>query len=382
MTVCNVCGKLLGAAVYVGNESTSITTMNKVIEGQTEVFHCQACDHVQTTELPELERFYAEEYSINEDGLDDDQLYEVRDGKEVYRSEHQASVLLSKLDLGGTPKVLDYGAAKGATLRRIIAAAPNVIPYLFDVTNRYEAFWRDFPREAQWASFNIKREWTGTLDVVTSFYALEHIPQLDTVLAEIHSLLRPGGTFYFIVPNTYANWADFIVADHVNHFSRASLEVMLLRAGFSDIVIDDEAHTSAFVVHCKAGERHADVQSEITLSTAKVNQLAAFWSAAQASIVRQEKGLPPGGQIAVYGAGVYGNFILACLTQPSRVACFLDQNRFLQGKVVNGIQIVHPDALPDNVVGVFAGLNPLHARSIIASVESLQSKKIPCFFMD
>jgi len=382
MAVCNVCGKPLGAPVYTGNARTSITTMNKIIEGQTEVFHCQSCDHLQTAELPEIERFYAEEYSINEDGLDDDQLYEVRDGKEVYRSEHQASVLISKLDLSDAPKVLDYGAAKGATLRKLVAAEPRVIPYLFDVTRRYEAFWRDFPNEAQWASFNINREWIGTLDVVTSFYALEHIPRLGDVLAEIYSLLRPGGTFYFIVPNTYANWADFIVADHVNHFSRSSLEVMLLRAGFSDIVIDDEAHASAFVVHCKAVDRQSGAHPEISLSTDQVTQLAAFWSCAQDGITQQESRLPPDGDIAVYGAGVYGNFILACLKRPERVACFLDQNRFLQGKEVNGIRIIHPDAIPDSVIGVFVGLNPRHAHSIIESVQSLQSKKIPCFFLD
>lgn len=382
MTVCNVCGKPLDAPVYIGDARSSITTLNKVIEGQTEVFHCQGCDHVQTAELPELERFYAEEYSINEDGLDDDQLYEIRDGTEVYRSEHQARVLLSKLDLRGAPKVLDYGAAKGATLRKIVAAKPDVVPYLFDVTSRYEAFWRDFAKDAQWASFAINREWTGTLDVVTSFYALEHIPRLDDVLAEIKSLLRPGGTFYFIVPNTYQNWADFIVADHVNHFSRCSLEVMLHRAGFSDIVIDEEAHASAFVVYCKAVEIQSSVRPEVSLSTDKVNRLAEFWSSARRHIARQEKDLSHGEKLAVYGAGVYGNFILACLSEPDRVACFLDQNRFLQGKEINGIRIVHPDAIPDNVTGVFVGLNPLTARSIIASVQSLQSKNIRCFFLD
>jgi hypothetical protein len=91
MMLCNVCHAELADPVYRGGENTSITTMNKVVSGQTRIFHCRTCDHVQTEELPDLARYYAEEYSINEDGVDDDQLYEIRDGKEIYRSEHQAA---------------------------------------------------------------------------------------------------------------------------------------------------------------------------------------------------------------------------------------------------------------------------------------------------
>ena len=74
MTVCNVCSADLGPPVYRGGERTSLTTMNKVVPGQTRIYHCAVCDHVQTEELPDLERYYAEEYTINEAGIDDDQL--------------------------------------------------------------------------------------------------------------------------------------------------------------------------------------------------------------------------------------------------------------------------------------------------------------------
>ena len=275
MTLCNVCAAELGSPVYRGAENGSITTMNKVVAGQTRIFHCQVCDHVQTEELADLARFYAEEYSINEDGVEDDQLYEIRDGKEIYRSEHQASVLVDKIDLHKNPKVLDYGCAKGATLRRIVQARPEVEPYLFDVTDKYQAYWRDFPKPAKWASHVPDPAWSGTLDVVLSFYALEHIPHLGAVLAEIKALLKPGGVFYFIVPNLYANWADFIVADHVNHFSRRSLSTMLDRAGFGDIEIDEEAHASAFVVSCRAGGTVKSAASNIAGSAEAVRDLVA-----------------------------------------------------------------------------------------------------------
>jgi len=382
MTSCNVCSSDLGSPVYRGGERSSLTTMNKFVPGQTRIFHCRICDHVQTEELPDLERFYAEEYSINEAGVEDDQLYEIRDGKEIYRSEHQAAVALNKLDLTGHPKILDYGSAKGATLRRIVEASPNVEPYLFDVTDKYQSYWKNFPKPARWASHRPDPAWAGTLDAVLSFYALEHIPHLGEVLAEIRTLLRPGGTFYFIVPNLYANWADFIVADHVNHFSRRSLTMMLEAAGFSDITIDETAHASAFVVTCKAADPETRTAEAIPGSKAAVEQLAAFWSTARERIAEQERGLDADARVAIYGAGIYGNFVLSCLSHPDRVACFVDQNRFLHGTKLNGLEIRKPDDAPGDLAAIFAGLNPLHARRILASVESLQSRNIPFFFLD
>ncbi|WP_420408254.1 class I SAM-dependent methyltransferase [Hoeflea sp.] len=385
MIACNVCGSDLGTPVYSGGKSSSITTMNKVIEGQTRIYHCLNCDHVQTEELPDLVRFYAEEYSINEDSVEDDQLYEIRDGKEIYRSEHQARVLMQKLGLSGAGadqnlKILDYGCAKGATLRRLIEAGAEVDPYLFDVTDKYEGYWRNFPKPAKWASHQPDPAWAGTLDVVLSFYALEHIPDLSGVLAGIRALLKPGGEFYFIVPNLYANWADFIVADHVNHFSRRSLTAMLERAGFGEIEIDEEAHAAAFVVRSRSGAKQ--VAADIPGSGKAVADLAEFWSGAWKRVTDQEAELAPDQPIAIYGAGIYGNFILSCLANPGRVACFLDQNRFLHGKELNGVRIMHPDDLPDDVAAVFVGLNPLNARRIIASVSSLQERNLPCYFLN
>lgn len=92
--------------------------------------------------------------------------------------------------------------------------------------------------------------------------------------------------------------------------------------------------------------------------------------------------MAPDARFAIYGAGIYGNSILSCLANPDRVACFLDQNRFLQGKQLNGVPIVHPADVPDDVAAVFVSLNPLNARRIISSVESLQSRNVPCFFLN
>lgn len=382
-TLCNTCKSPLGTPVFTGEESASITTMNVLIAGQTRVFLCDRCGHLQTQALPDLERYYAEEYTINADGVDDDQLYEIRDGREIYRSEHQAAVLMHKLDLSGRLSVLDYGCAKGATLRRVVDAFPNVQPYLFDVTERYLDFWKTFPGNPRFAVHKVDRDWAGTLDVVLSFYALEHIPDLSAALRDFRDLLKPGGTLYFIVPNVYQNPADFIVADHVNHFCEKSIRTMLMSAGFGDIAIDAAAHAAAFVVTCrKAVMSDSSVTPVGGDRIAEVSDLVDFWGKAKARIQAAEAGLPQEAIVAIYGAGIYGNFVRTCLRKPESVAGFMDQNRYLHGRLINGLTVFKPAELASSVAVVFVGLNPRIARDAMSKVEAVTERSLPCIFLD
>jgi hypothetical protein len=382
MMLCNVCHAELADPVYRGGENTSITTMNKVVSGQTRIFHCRTCDHVQTEELPDLARYYAEEYSINEDGVDDDQLYEIRDGKEIYRSEHQAGCSAvqdrSAQQSEGSRLWLREGGDPEADCRgQSIGRALPVRRY-----RQVSALLARLPKAGAMGLAHSRSGMVGHTGCGALVLRAGTHSHLGTVLGDIRALLRPGGLFYFIVPNLYANWADFIVADHVNHFSRGSLATMLARAGFGDIEIDDSSHASAFVVMCRRKETAPEAISDAPASSQAVEELARFWSTARQRISEQEGGLAPDARFAIYGAGIYGNFILSCLAGPDRVACFLDQNRFLQGKQLNGVPIVHPADVPDDVAAVFVGLNPLNARRIISSVESLKSRDIPCFFLN
>ena len=380
---CNVCKSGAIAPIWRSGEKYSLTTMTTLVDGETVVSYCPDCDHVQTDELPDLQRFYAEEYEINLDSLDDDQLYAVVDGREVYRSDHQAAVLADKIDLGQFCNVLDYGCAKAPTLRKLLALAPDVKAHLFDVTDKYTSFWQNFPDGTEWAAHEPKPEWEGKMDVVLSFYALEHIPHLSEILGNVKALLRDGGYFYFIVPNLYENAADFIVADHVNHFSRNSLEVMLATAGFSDIHVDATAHIAAFVVTARL-DRSIRPQMPVVAPDmqSSAQGLAAFWGGIKDRIQAFEAGLGADATRAIYGGGIYGNFIFSCLRAPDRVACFLDQNKFLAGKDVKGVPIRNPGDVPEGLSALLVGLNPKSARRIIGEVPSLQDRDLDIFFLD
>jgi SAM-dependent methyltransferase len=382
--ICNVCSTLLDASVYQSPDNASITTMNRVIPGKTEVYFCNTCGHLQTTELPNLQAYYASEYKINLESEEDDQLYRMVDGKPVYRAGHQANTLLQKVPLAEGMRILDYGCAKAATLKQVLNARPGIVPLTFDVSDKYVPFWNKFVTDGNWATFEPRADWNGTVDVVLSFYALEHVKELHKFLTDVFALLQMDGTFYFIVPNVYENIADFVVADHINHFSESSLRTTLGRAGFEVVEVDAASHAAAFVVIARKRE-HPLVSNphKATLNAlrSRAVEMAQFWRSAANRIRAFEATLPDDARRAIYGAGFYGNFIASTLDSPERIECFVDQNVHLQGRPIRGKAVLPPTALGMEVETVFVGLNPQHARGIIEGIAPWRGVHRNYFFL-
>lgn len=385
---CNVCDNSKMNLVYESADNLSVTTMNKLLPGRTSVYFCECCGHLQTNELQNIKQYYAEEYEVNLAGEDDDQLYGIINGQPVYRAIHQANTLLNKIKFKDDWRVLDYGCAKSQTLKNVLMRNNNINPFMFDVTDKYIPYWKTFPKAVEWSIHTPNPAWDGTMDVVLSFYALEHVADLHEAISNIKKLLKPGGIFYFLVPNVYENGADFIVADHVNHFSRSSLNVMLLRNGFTDIDIDQTSHVAAFVVSASlAQENSYDKVMSNNIDDAGVRnnkdsvlKMADYWSDVIGRIQAFEASIDEG-SLAIYGAGFYGNFIATAMLHPEKIACFFDQNQHLQNTNIRNRPVLSPEDIPADVKHVLVGMNPQRARENIAEIESWKSRDMNYFFL-
>jgi hypothetical protein len=219
---------------------------------------------------------------------------------------------------------------------------------------------------------------------VLSFYALEHVSDLRGFLGTVWKILKSGGTFYFVVPNAYMNVADFVVADHINHFSEPSLRAMLARAGFQALDIDAKSHDAAFIVTARKLAHPAVVVADPAAVNAlglRATEMAQFWTGAVQRIRAFEAALPAGARRAIYGAGFYGNFIAFALNEPAKVECFIDQNLHLQGRQIHGKPVIAPAALAPEVDTVFIGLNPEQARRIIEGVAAWRDRRNNYLFL-
>lgn len=359
----------------------SITSVCTTVQYPTEVYFCTGCGHVQTTEMPNELSYYDETYNFLAESEEEDQIYLVEDGKLTYRTQHQVSTLLSKINISSGKRILDYGCAKSSTMRELVRRNLSITPYLFDISERYVSFWKEFIEEGKWATYQLPQSWNNHFDVVTSFFSLEHITNLDATLKEIKRVLQVEGYLYAIIPNTQTNPADLIVVDHPNHFTKESLHRLMHDNGFTVLEIDDVSHRGAYIVVAK-NQKTIESPLQLTLNLESgIVSIGDFWKSAAQRVMQYEKLEAVNKPSAIYGAGFYGSFLASNLNSFEQVTCFIDQNPFLQGKVLMGRPIVHPKDLPKEVDVMYVALNPKHSRKIINDIEFFAGKNIQYFYI-
>lgn len=87
-------------------------------------------------------------------------------------------------------------------------------------------------------------EWAGWADVVTLMNVLEHVNDPFRLLERLRRILKPGGLLLIDVPNNsvvsmrgslLGRWPVLDLGEHINHFVPATLDSLLIRAGFTPV---------------------------------------------------------------------------------------------------------------------------------------------------
>lgn len=377
---CNICSTEIGDPLYEATSNHSLTSLCELRPERLKVWLCSKCGHLSGESLRNTENYYDTEYRILLDHDDEDQIYEVDGDKIVYRTDHQVTVFLSKLSPNEGARILDFGCAKASTPRRLLVSRPDLKVHLFDVSSMYIPHWEKFLPKDNWAVHKTPNEWCGTFDLVTSFFALEHIPDPVNTVKMVANLLTVDGVFYGVVPDTFGNVADFIVIDHVNHFTEYSLGVLLRSGGFQEIKIDAESHRGALIFTARKGGmalQHADLMGSLDAS----RHLASYWKRTEDRI-RDAELSNARKPAAIYGSGFYGAYIGSTLQYPEDLCCFIDASPFRQGRSLFGHPIIPPSQLPETVSQLYIGLNPKIARSTVRGMEWLNHRNLRLVYLD
>lgn len=376
---CNLCGHGLDMPVYETAQA-ALTSINTRSAQPTRVYFCPHCSHTMTAPLEDISAFYGEGYTLGMHHEDEDQLMKVEQGREVYRTDYQLDTLLAKIGLPNHAKVLDFGGGKAGTLKKLLAERPDVEGYVCEISDHYIPAWRSFLKEGHYAVGDIPTGWLGSMDAVVSFFMLEHVEDPVGILRQQHALLKSGGVVYFVIPYLYDNPADMLIADHVNHFSPASVEYALAEAGFADVEVDTGINPQWMVVSAQKTDAMAPPAlpeaAAVAACGADVSRIAAYWQDMDARLCQALRDIPPGEPVAIYGAGFYGNFIFEHMQQRERIACFIDRNPHLQARGHKGKPVHAPEALPQAVRHVLVGINPQAARQAMAEIPAWQSRDI------
>ena len=369
MTQCRICGATLGLPDYSA-AAPAITSISTNLAIPTETYICRNCGHGQSPDLPKIQEFYGTQYRISLQSDQHDQLYVVRDGQPVFRTQRQAE-MLGAIGLPLNARVLDFGAAKGTTLRSLLESRPDLRPSIFDVSDDYIGFWQGWVPASEQATHCLPADWQGRYDLVTAHFVLEHVVDPIGTLKRLADLLAPGGKVFFTVPDPLNNTGDFLVVDHVNHFTASSLIRTCELAGLVAHTLSSNLFRGAYVViaeraavsESSSGGIKTDVDSDIIQAL----DALAFWSKSLGFLDtdQQSNGDEP---TAIYGAGFYGALISSRLRH--RPVCFLDRNEHLWGTNYLGVSVLAPEACPRSIRRIYPGLNPRHARSVLADADN------------
>jgi len=337
--------------------------------------------------MENIDEYYENNYKLLTNSEEEDQIYKVVGDEKIFRYDYQAETVLRKLDIPENAHILDYGCAKGSTLKKLAQKKNDIVPYLFDVTDAYRTFWDSFCPDENTSVSRLPEEWHGRMDIVTSFFSFEHTPDLNSIFPGLLQLLKDNGLLYFIVPDVIQNKADFIVVDHVNHFTDCSLMILLEKHGFRIQEIDKDSHAGAMIViaqKCKtveAGSRYYPDDSSRELILRQVKDMASYWKNIGNRIRDFEKTLGNTYNAVIYGAGFYGTYIMACLKNKDNVKYFIDRDPYRQNHRFFNRNVLDPDDLPVEIDAVFVGLNPAIAVQNIEIIDSWKNKNLNMFYL-
>ncbi|OLP45057.1 class I SAM-dependent methyltransferase [Rhizobium oryziradicis] len=384
MMACRVCQAKLEKPVYEAS-APALTSMMTFVDSPTVVYVCDACGHAQSCDLPDVDSFYDTDYRISLQSEDHDQIVGTSaEGDPIFRTDHQAALGLRLLDIPQGARVLDYGAAKATTLRKMVQARPDLHPHVFDVSHDYASAWQGWVRDEDQAIYEVPAAWHGRFNIIISHFVIEHVRDPIAFLKTLRDLLAPGGRILVSMPDVAANPGDMTVADHLNHFSVSSLKYSFALAGFTVEVIDTTAFPGAFfavAVRNDVLEAPNVEPAEVLAGATKAQDICRFWERATRTIDEAAKRLN-GCRAVIYGAGFYGSWINSRIVADIAPTAFLDLNPNLQGSMHFDRPVLVPADIDERTDVVFVGLNPLKARAIIAGQPALNKPGLDLVWID
>ncbi|MFM6848588.1 MAG: class I SAM-dependent methyltransferase [Terrabacter sp.] len=163
------------------------------------------------------------------EGTEVRKLAELEDDHWWYRERRH---LLAKAISGLTPgRALDVGAAGGGNTRVLREHGWDAVALEYGADGAEVARGRGLPTLRSDATKLPLAD--DSLDLVMAFDLLEHLQDDDAAVAEVHRVLKPGGTYLVAVPADPRLWSSHDEAvDHVRRYTREGLLSLLDRGGF------------------------------------------------------------------------------------------------------------------------------------------------------
>ena len=156
------------------------------------------------------------------------------------------------LDAKPDGRLLDIGCGNGDSIKYMSTLGWNVEGIEYDQIAAENARSKGLTIHVG-DLFNIKL--SGDFDAIVMRHVIEHLPDPKKIISECFRLLKPGGVFVVLTPNSMSmghriyksNWRGLEPPRHLQLFNRQNLSTILSESGFKVEMSSTTANGAAFI---------------------------------------------------------------------------------------------------------------------------------------
>ncbi len=191
-----------------------------------------------------------------------------------------------------------------------------------------------------------------SLNAITMFHVLEHLPRPVAVLRNLRSMAHAGTRLVVEVPileNGITNDINgFFTVQHTTHFTRVSLQSCLARAGWKIIESQEHPEYNGCRVIASPAEP-MQVPEQDSRAVSLLREYLASWNLAVKAVEDQLSELMRADKCVIWGGGAHTEFLYQTTSLfhngKAREYAIVDGDPLKKGKSWRGIEIHSPDAL-------------------------------------
>ncbi len=273
----------------------------------------------------------------------------------------RSELLLERLlEVSGVPEVgsvLDVGCGSGGTLKAFDNLG-NWVLYGLDIDDRNLPSLRAMHgfRDLYTCS---PAEVSEQFNIITLVHSLEHFPCPGETLKTLRRRLSPNGCLLIEVPNAMANPFDYVVADHLTHFTPDTLTYLVRCAGFHILCVATH-WVSKEISLVAIADAYGGLRSGIPRPNSRVSVTAQItWLNDFVDSAVKSSAAP--GPFGLFGTSIAATWLSPAVSD--RVQFFVEEDPSRIGRTHMGRPVLGPDQVPLGAE-VFLAVIPAMAASI------------------
>src|SRR5690348_11589795 len=347
--VCKVCGTATLQEITEFRSLPRVTSDCVPFRAGGRLLICRHCHAAQSPAddqwFEEIREIYSDYQAYYQSGGVEQPVLDATTGALRRRSD----VLLARLaTLPGVPssgKVLDVGCGTGATLNSFSKRGGWRL-YGQEISTKTLAFLRAIDGFEELYTC-APADLPGRFDLVTMVHALEHFPEPLATLRDLRGKITPGGRLFIEVPNAEANPFDYVIADHMMHFTPSSLAMLATHAGFAVDCLSTTWVAKELSMTAQPGKNSAVANGQPSESKIadlvfrQIDWLHQFVNAAS-------EALAGSGSFGLFGTSIAATWL--CSILGDGVSFFVEEDASRLGRLHMGRPVISPTQVAPGVV--------------------------------